>query len=55
MSNSFGITLDPASVRWALPETVIAAVLLLHEKSVDEIVAKLVPREARITCRQPKA
>jgi hypothetical protein len=38
-----------------MPETVIAAVLLLHERSVDEIVSKLVPREARITCRQTKA
>ena len=36
-------------------ETVVAAVFLLHERSVDEIVSKAVPREARITCRQTKA
>jgi hypothetical protein len=45
MPNTYGVMLDPAAVRWAIaegvPETVIAAVLLLHEQSVDEIVAKL--------------
>jgi hypothetical protein len=38
---------SPTSVRWAaaegVPETVIAAVLLLDERSVDEIVAELGP------------
>ena len=45
MTNAFGVVLDGASVRWAaaeaVSETVIAAVLLLHEKSVEEIVARL--------------
>jgi hypothetical protein len=48
MTNAFGVVLDSASVRWAaaegVPETVIA-VCLLHERSVDEIAAKLVPGE----------
>jgi hypothetical protein len=43
----FGVTFDPAAARWAIaegmPERVIAAVLLLDESSVDEIVAKLRP------------
>ena len=41
MTNRYGITLDPASVRWAIaegmPMTVTAAVLLLHERSVDDV------------------
>jgi hypothetical protein len=41
MSNRFGIELDQASLRWAaaegVSETVVAAVLLLHERSVDGI------------------
>jgi hypothetical protein len=45
MSNPYGVTLDPAATRWAaaenVSETVIAAVLLLHERSVEEILAKL--------------
>ena len=45
----YGITLHPSAVRWAaaegVPETVIAAVLLLRERSVDEVVAKLRPDE----------
>ena len=45
MTNPYGVTLDPASVRWAVAEavseTVITAVLLLHERSVDEIASKL--------------
>jgi hypothetical protein len=49
MTNAFGVVLDSASVRWAaakgVPETVIAAVLLLHERSIDEIVPKLRPGE----------
>jgi hypothetical protein len=49
MTNAFGVVLDSASVRWAaaegVAETVIAAVLLLDERSIDEIVAKLRPGE----------
>ena len=45
MTNCFGVLLDPDDLRWAaaegVSETVIAAVLLLHERSVDEIVLKL--------------
>src|SRR5262245_5300980 len=49
MPNSYGITVDEASIRWAaaegVSETIITAVLLLHERSVDEIAAKLRPDE----------
>ena len=49
MPNPYGITLDEASIRWAaaegVSETIIAAVLLLHEKSVDEVAAKPTPDE----------
>ncbi len=49
MTNRFGVVLHSESVRWAaaegVSETVIAAVLLLHERTVDEIVAKLAPGE----------
>ena len=49
MGNPYGITLDEASLRWAaaegVPESVVAAICLLDEKSVDEIVAKLSPVE----------
>jgi len=45
MTNRFGVDLHTESVRWAaaegVSETVIAAVLLLHETSVDEIAPKL--------------
>ena len=45
MTNRFEVLLHPDDVRWAaaegVSETVIAAVLLLHERSVDEIVPKL--------------
>jgi hypothetical protein len=45
MRNRFGLLLDPDDVRWAaaegVSETVIAAVLLLHERSVEQIVAEL--------------
>ena len=45
MTNRFDIRLHPDDVRWAaaegVSETVVAAVLLLHERSVDEIVPKL--------------
>jgi hypothetical protein len=40
MSNPYGVTLDPAAVRWAIAEgvseTVIAAVLLLHDQNVSD-------------------
>jgi len=42
-----GITLDEASIRWAagegVSETIITAALLLHERSVEEVAAKLRP------------
>jgi hypothetical protein len=45
MTNCFGVLLHPDDVRWAaaegVSETVIAAVLLLHERSVEQIVAEL--------------
>ena len=45
MTNRFGVLLHPDDVRWAavegVSETVIAAVLLLHERRVDEIVPSL--------------
>jgi hypothetical protein len=45
MTNRFGVLLNPQDVHWAaaehVSETVIAAVLLLHEHSVDEIVPEL--------------
>jgi hypothetical protein len=49
MSNAFGFVLDDASLRRAavegVPETVIAAIYLLHERSVGEVGAKLTPDE----------
>jgi hypothetical protein len=49
MTNAFAVELHSESVRWAAAEgvsqTVIAAVLLLHERSVDEIASKLRPGE----------
>jgi hypothetical protein len=49
MGNPYGITLDDASLRWAaaegVPEAVIAAICLLETRSVDEIVARLMPAE----------
>ena len=49
MSNAFGFVRDDASVRRAavegVPETVIAAIYLLHERSVDEVESKLTPSE----------
>jgi hypothetical protein len=49
MQYPYGITLDEASIRWAaaegVSETIITAVLLLHERSVDEVAAKLRPDE----------
>jgi len=49
IGNLFGIALDQASLRWAvaegMTETVIAAVSLLHERSVEEIAGKLTPAE----------
>jgi hypothetical protein len=45
MTNRFGVLLNPPDVRWAaaehVSETVIAAVLLLHERSVEEIAPEL--------------
>jgi hypothetical protein len=45
MTNRFGVVLHSESVRWAaaegVSEDIIAAVLLLHERSVDEIASKL--------------
>jgi hypothetical protein len=50
-----GITLDEASIRWAaaegVSETIIAAVLLLHERSVDKVAAKLRPDELQNVVR----
>ena len=49
MSNAFGFVLDDASVRRAAVEgvsqNVIAAIYLLHERSVGEVAAKLRPDE----------
>jgi hypothetical protein len=49
IGNPFGIALDQAWLRWAaaegVTETVIAAVSLLHERSVDEIAGKLTRAE----------
>ena len=45
MTNRFGVLLYRDDVRWAaaegVSETIIAAVLLLHERSVEQIVAEL--------------
>ena len=45
MANRFGVLLHPDNVRWAaaegVSETVIAAVLLLHESTVEQIVVEL--------------
>ena len=62
MANPYRITLDDASLRWAaaegVPESVIAAVFLLDEKSVDEIVARLTTAELeqviKIVGRSPR-
>jgi hypothetical protein len=61
MSNLFGIALDQVWLRWAaaegVTETVIAAVSLLHERTVEEVAAKLSPIEladvARLVSRCP--
>jgi hypothetical protein len=49
MTNRFGFDLYPKEVRWVaaegVSEDVIAAVLLLHEHSVEEIVPQLSPPE----------
>ena len=49
MTNRFGVVLHPPDVRWAaaesVSETVIAAVLLLHERIVDEMVPELTAAE----------
>jgi hypothetical protein len=53
MANRFGVELHPKDVRWAVAEgvsqDVIAAVLLLHERSVDEIAPQLSARELEQT------
>jgi hypothetical protein len=53
MTNRFSIELHPKDVRWAAAEgvsqDVIAAVLLLHEHSVDDIAPKLSARELEQT------
>jgi hypothetical protein len=45
MTNRFGLDLPPDRVRWTaaegVTEDVIAAVLLLHDHSVDEIAPQL--------------
>jgi hypothetical protein len=45
----FGVVLRPPDVRWAaaesVSETVIAVVLLLHERSVDDMVPRLTAAE----------
>jgi hypothetical protein len=53
MTNRFGFDLYPKEVRWAaaegVSEDVIAAVLLLHERSVElEKVIELVGRSPRL-------
>ncbi len=57
MGNPYGITLDAASLRWAaaegVPESVIAAICLLGEKRVDEIVARLLPAELEQVIKIP--
>ena len=60
--NPYGIELDDGALRWAaaegVPELVIAAICLLSERSVDEIVAKLSPVELeqviKIVGRSPR-
>jgi hypothetical protein len=53
MTNRFGVELHPKDVRWAAAEgvsqDVIAAVLLLHERSVDEIAPQLTATELEQT------
>ena len=63
MTNCFGILLHPDDVRWAaaegMSETVIAAVLVLHERSVKEIAAELSAAEheqvIKLVGRSPRA
>jgi hypothetical protein len=62
MNNPYGLMLDDASLRWAaaqgVPESVIAAVRLLHERSVDKIVVRLTTAELdqiiKIVGRSPR-
>jgi hypothetical protein len=62
MTNRFGVLLYRDDVRWAaaegVSETVIAAVLMLHERSVDEIVPKLSAAEIeqviKLVARSPR-
>ena len=60
MPNPYGIALDEASIRWAategVSEMIITAVLLLHERSVDEVAAKLRPDElAHVVNLRPRS
>ena len=54
----FWVLLHPDDLRWAaaegVSETVIAAVLLLHERSVDEIVPKLSAAELEQVIRRDR-
>jgi hypothetical protein len=47
--NPYGIQLDDEALRWAaaegVPEAVVAAIRLLHERSVDQIAARLTTAE----------
>jgi hypothetical protein len=62
MTNRFGVLLYRDDMRWAaaegVSETVIAAVLMLHERSVDEIVPKLSAAEIeqviKLVARSPR-
>jgi tetratricopeptide (TPR) repeat protein len=63
IGNPFGSALDQSWLRWAaaegVSETVIAAVSLLHERSVEEIAGKLTPAQladvTRLVSRCPAA
>src|SRR5215472_13277372 len=63
MTNRFGVLLYRDDVRWAaaegVSETVIAAVLLLHQRSVEQIVAELTAVELeqviKLVGRSPRA
>ena len=62
MRNRFGVLLYRDDVRWAaaegVSETVIAAVLLLHDRSVEQIVAELTAVELeqviKLVARSPR-
>ena len=62
MANRFGVQLHPDDIRWASAEgvsqTIIAAVLLLHERSIEDIVPELTAIELeqviRLVGRSPR-